>query len=757
MNSIKWIDEVDNNDVEIVGGKAASLGELRSAELPVPDAFVVTAETFRKYIKNTEIDEKIFEILSDVNVNNSKELNKASEEIKEIILKKDMPDSLKEDIYQSYEEISKEVEGKAFVAIRSSATAEDLPDASFAGQQETFLNIKEEENVIDAIKKCWASLYTGRAIFYREKQDFKHSDVNIAVIVQKMVDAEKAGVIFTSHPTTGKNEVIIEAGWGLGEGVVSGQVSPDHYIIDRKTYEVTKTEIANKKTMFLKDKETGKTIEKDVPDDKKEAQILDKEEIQELAKLADTVEKHYGTPQDVEWAIKDGEIFMLQSRPITTITGIEDEEEKETEKGEVIVEGLGASPGRASGKVKIVQNIDEIDKIKSGDIIVTTMTTPDMVPSMKKASAIVTDEGGMTCHAAIVSRELGTPAVVGSKNATSVLSDGLFITVDGEKGKVTKGKTEKEEKEEEKEVKEKVVETKSTETTATDIKVNVSIPEAAERASKTGADGVGLLRIEHMVLSLNRHPQSYVDAGEEDKFVNELFKGIRKVCDEFYPNPVWVRTLDAPTDEFRSLEGGEHEPKEHNPMLGMRGIRRDLRYKKNFKMQIEAIKKLQEKGYDNIGIMLPLVQNSREIREAKKIMKKSGIDTKKLDFGIMVETPASAMIIEDLIEERIEFVSFGTNDLTQYTLAVDRNNENVSHLYDERHEAVLKLIERVIKKCNEEGVKTSICGQAGSYPDIVEKLVSMGINSVSANIDAVNEIRNTVAKTEKKLLLDSIR
>ncbi len=506
--------------------------------------------------------------------------------------------------------------------------------------------------------------------------------------------------------------------------------------------------------MFLKDPETGETIEKEVPEDKKNKKTLNEDEIKELAELADTVEEHYGTPQDVEWAIKDNEIFMLQSRPITTITGMENEE-KVSDEGEILVEGLGASPGQASGKVKLVEKLDELDKIQSGDILVTTMTTPDMVPSMKKASAIITDEGGMTCHAAIVSRELGTPAVVGTKNATSVLKDGSEVTVDGEKGKVSKGEVKKPEKEEKE--KETVVKTQSKKITATDIKVNVSIPEAAKRAAKTGADGVGLLRIEHMVLSLNRHPQSYIDNDEEEKFIDELFSGIGKVCDEFYPKPVWVRTLDAPTDEFRSLEGGEHEPKEHNPMMGMRGIRRDLRYPKNFKMQLKAIKKLQNKGYSNIGLMLPLVQNVSEIKEAKSLMKELDIDLDKLDFGIMIETPASALIIEKIVDEGIDFVSFGTNDLTQYTLAVDRNNENVSSIYDERHEGVIKLIERVIKKCNKKDVETSICGQAGSYPDVVERLVDLGISSVSANIDAVNEIRNTVAKTEKKLLLDSIR
>ncbi|OUJ18166.1 Phosphoenolpyruvate synthase/pyruvate phosphate dikinase PpsA [Methanonatronarchaeum thermophilum] len=750
---IAWIDEVDNTDLELVGGKGASLGELKQAELPVPDAFVVTAETFRRFIVDSGIDKEIFKILDETNVDNSEELQKASQKIKEIIIETETPEDIKQEVNKAYEKISEKAEGdNEFVAIRSSATAEDLPDASFAGQQETFLNIRGQKNVMEKIKECWASLYTARAIFYREKQNFEHSKVNIAVVVQRMVNAEKAGVIFTSHPTTGEDDVIIEAGWGLGEGVVSGSVSPDHYIINKKGFEIKKRDISTKRTMFDRDPETGETRHVDVPEDMMDEPTLTDEEITELAKMGEGVEKHYKTPQDVEWAIEDNEIYMLQSRPITTIT---DEEIPENEtSGEIIVEGLGASPGIGAGTVKIVKNLDELDKVKEGDILVTSMTTPDMVPAMKKASAIVTDEGGLTCHAAIVSRELSTPAVVGANGASKTLKDGEEVTVDGEKGKIYKGKIKKEKTQK---TEKTVVKTENNIVTATDIKVNVSIPEAAERAAQTGADGVGLLRIEHLVLGLNRHPQSYAEKGEQEEFIRELENGIRKVADEFYPKPVWIRTLDAPTDEFRSLEGGDREPEEHNPMLGFRGIRRDLKYTEIFEMQIKAIKKLIEKGYTNLGLMLPLIQHPKEVKQAKEMMKEHNLDLEKIDFGIMVETPAASLIIEDIIKEDIDFISFGTNDLTQYTLAVDRNNERVSGNYDERHPAVLKLIERVIEKCNEADVKTSICGQAGSYPDIVDRLVNMGITSVSANIDSVREIRKTVAKKEKQMLLDSIR
>ncbi|MEM0350862.1 MAG: putative PEP-binding protein, partial [Archaeoglobaceae archaeon] len=440
-----------------------------------------------------------------------------------------------------------------------------------------------------------------------------------------------------------------------------------------------------------------------------------------------------------------------QSRPITTIKEKREEEEV-VEVGKILIKGLGASPGIASGYVKIVSGLEDIAKVKDGDVLVAVMTTPDMVPAMKRASAIVTDEGGMTCHAAIVSRELGVPAVVGTKKATEVLKDGMLVTVDGERGIVYLGKVEaKREKEEIRFAAAPII-------TATEIKVNLSLPDMAEKvARETNADGVGLFRIEHMILSFEKHPMKYIRDGEMEKYIELLYNEMKKVVKAFYPKPVWIRTLDAPTDEFRAMEGGENEPIEANPMLGFRGIRRDLAEEMHFRAEMRAIKKLIDEGYTNIGIMLPLVVVPEEIRKAKKIAEEEGIPLEKIEFGIMVETPAAALIIEDLIKEGIDFVSLGTNDLTQYTLAVDRNNENVAYLYDELHPAVMKLIERTIKICKEHGVKTSICGQAGSYPHVVEKLVEMGIDSISANPDMVNRIREVVARVEQKIILEKLR
>lgn len=749
-DSVIWLEEAGKEDIATVGGKGASLGEMLRAELPVPTGFAVTAQAYRRFIDESGICDELFSSLN-VNVDDSSALIEAEKKAKKIIIDAKIPEDIEKSIISKYKELCEREGSQVFVAVRSSATAEDLPGASFAGQQDTFLNIRGEQNVIEAVKKCWASLYGARAIYYRVQQGFEHSKVNLCAVVQLMVDAEKAGVMFSAHPSTGEPLIIIEGSWGLGETIVSGAVSPDYYVVDKQTKKITERRVAIKNAMHIKDPDTGKTIEVPVPDDKKISKVLEDDEILQLAKLGEVVEELYGTPQDVEWAIVNKEIFMLQSRPITTI---KKKQEKEKVATSAILEGLGASPGIAFGEAKLVSGAGELGKVKNGDILVTVMTTPDMVPAMKRAAAIVTDEGGLTCHAAIVSRELGCPAVVGTRKATKLLTDGMKITVDGEKGLVFEGK------------KDAVVPivhlekpafVRSKPITATEIKVNISIPEATARAIDTQADGVGLLRIEHMILGLPKHPKQYIKEGNADEYVNELVSRIQTVADAFYPRPVWVRTLDAPTDEFRAMEGGEGEPIEPNPMLGYRGIRRDLIDTEHFGLEVMAFKELIKRGYNNIGIMIPLVQHPSELRRAKEFMRNNGLDIDKIDIGIMVEIPAAALIIDQFLEEGLNFVSFGTNDLTQYTLAVDRNNEHVAHLYNEMHPAVIKLIEHVIIRCNKVGVKTSICGQAGSNPKMAKRLVELGITSISANIDAVEAVRDMVARTETQLMLKAAR
>jgi pyruvate,water dikinase len=748
--AVRWLEDIRADDIETVGGKGASLGELTDAGLPVPPGFVVTAGTYRTFIEEAGIDDELFDAV-EVDPEDSEALAEAESRAKDLILNTELPESVREEILSSYDDLD---DGDAIVAVRSSATAEDLPDASFAGQQETYLNITRDD-LVDRVKRCWASLFTQRAIYYREDQGFDHREVDIAVVVQRMVDAEKSGVMFTSHPSTGAHEAIIEAAWGLGEAVVSGAVSPDNYVVDRDTGEVRDVTVATKKLMHVKDPETGETVEREVPEEKQDERVLSDEEIQTLVTIGERVEDHYDDPQDVEWAMVDGEVYMLQSRPITTISEDEDMTESGDENGEELVNGLGASPGVASGAARVVTQLDQLDKVGEGDIIVTEMTTPDMVPAMKRAAGIVTDEGGMTSHAAIVSRELGCPAVVGAENATDTLADDQIITLDGDRGVVTEGRTA--DKKEREPIEEARPKTPVKPMTATEVKVNVSIPEAAERAAATGADGVGLLRMEHMILSTNKTPERYIEDHGEDAYVDELVEGIHTVADEFYPRPVRVRTLDAPTDEFRQLEGGNDEPHEHNPMLGYRGIRRSLDRPDVFKHELEAFSRLYEMGYDNVEIMFPLVNDADDVSQARDLMTEAGIDTEKRTWGIMVETPAAALTIEEMAAEGIDFASFGTNDLTQYTLAVDRNNSNVADRFDELHPAVLDLIETTIETCRDHDVATSICGQAGSKPDMVNFLVETGISSISANIDAVRDVQHEVKRVEERMILDSVR
>lgn len=757
---VMWFNELKRDDIPVAGGKGANLGEMTQAGLPVPPGFVITSTTYERFVKGTEIFENIMEILGKTDVNNTKELMHASKELRALIEGTAIPSDIQKVIVEHYNQLSKSVGKKEeFVAVRSSATAEDLPDASFAGQQDSFLNIKGEKDLLDAVRRCWSSLFTPRAIFYREEQGFEHAQVLIAVVIQKMVDADKAGVMFSIHPATGdKDQIVIEGAWGLGEGVVSGTVSPDHYVISKSSGDILETKVAKKELWFTKDKETGKTIKEKTPANLVKKQVLSEDEIKKLAELGKIVEAHYSFPQDMEWAIEgDTDPYMLQSRPITVVYDDDgsSDDSSSSEGAEIILKGLASSPGSGAGKVTVIFELEEIDRVLEGDILVTTMTNPDMVPAMKRANAIVTEEGGMTCHAAIVSRELGIPCIVGTGNATKILKEGDIITVDGTRGVVYKGVIKQKADDAD-----QVAVAPSKIMTGTEVKTNLSVPEEkiAKKMAKI-ADGVGLLRVEHIILGMGRHPMSFIREGEADKFIDLLSKDLRIVVDAFYPNGiVYIRTLDAPTDEFKNMKGGEDEPHEPNPMLGWRGIRRGIDEPDLLRTEFRAIKKLVDENYTNIGVMVPLVHHPEQLRRAKELALEVGlVPHKDVLFGIMVETPASALIIDDFIAEGLDFISFGTNDLTQYTLALDRNNERVQKHYSEKHPAVLKLIKYVIERCNAAGVDTSICGQAGSDPAVVKLLVQYGITSVSANPDAVLTVRETVKRAEIKLLLEKAR
>lgn len=744
MEYIISLDQVSKNDIKKVGGKGSNIGEIIKMQVPVPTGFVVTTAAFDRLIHLYNLEHKIEQILEIIDPNDTERLLQASAQTKEMILSCDMPEEIKSKVIEAYKNLldSDIVHGTErqllpLVAVRSSATAEDLPTASFAGQQATFLNIKGEDELIESIKKCWASLFEPRAIFYRAKHGFVKA--SIAVIIQKMIDSEKSGVMFTVDPTTGENVVLIEAVWGLGESIVGGEVSPDSYKVN-KGLEVIDVQVSNKTKMRIRDYFYDTTVEVAVPQTKINEQVLTKEEILELVKYGIRLEQHFGLPQDVEFAIWQGKIAILQTRAVTTKAKVA---RKTSVTANQILKGIGASPGAASGKVRIIKEKRDVLRIQSGDIIVTTMTTPDLVPSMNKSSAIITDLGGRTCHAAIVSREMGIPAIVGTQQATKILKDGQEVTVDAYSGIVYQGKFEIASRIGEAPVEPRITATK------TKVKVNLAFAQRLQEiASK--ADGVGLLRIEHMIAQFGIHPAKLLKKGCQEEYTKILIDGIRPIAKAFNPKPVWVRTLDARSDEFRNLEGGEEEPQEDNPMLGWHGIRRSLDEPELLRSEFRAIKKMNEEGLTNLHIMLPFVISVEELQRAKEIAHDASLPA-TAKIGIMVETPASVMIIEDLCKEAISFASFGTNDLAQLTLGIDRNNARLAKFSSSFHPAVLRSMKQVIDVCNRYGVETSICGESGSSPEMARILVEYGIKSVSCNMDAIDTIRTVVHQKEQEL------
>ncbi len=747
---IKWFSELNKDSGAIAGGKGANLGEIYDLDVPVPPGFVVTAQAYDYFIEKAGVDDKIKELLSNFDYEDTKQLQEKTKQVRALIENSKMPKEMEDDLLEAYEHLGaadfEVAKGSAldilrnsaepiFVAVRSSATTEDLAEASFAGQQDTYLNIKGNANLINHVKKCFASLFTTRATYYRAKQGFKHEEAHLAVVVQKMIDSKKSGVMFSKDPAYDTDDIIIEAVWGLGEGIVSGAITPDKYVIS-KALEIKDKVIEDKKIAMTRDSSGEDTTIK-LTEEKSKHQVLKNHEITRLAEYALKLEDHYNKPQDSEFAIENDEIFIVQTRPITTMGKRVSKKDFKELEGKPILTGLAASPGVASGTVKIIEDLKDLHKIKEGDILVTKMTNPDMVVSMQKSSAIVTDEGGLTAHAAIVSREMGIACIVGTREATTRLKEGEIITVDGYHGKIYKGKLAETEK--------KVVEP-VTAHTKTKIKVIVDLPSFAERASKTGLKTVGLTRMEGIIAESGKHPEYYLNKGDMKPYEDIIFKGIAEIGEYF--DEIWVRTSDIRSDEYSNLEGAPQE-KEANPMLGFHGIRYSLKKPEILQAELRGLKRAADKG-TKVGLILPQVILVEEIKEIKKHLREIGFNDAKV--GVMIETPAAVQIIKDLCEEGIEFISFGTNDLTQYMLAIDRGNEKVQHLYNEMHPAILYQLAYVIRVCKRFGVETSICGQAGSRKEMVKYLVENGIDSISVNADVAKEISEYVAELEKTLI-----
>lgn len=775
---ILWFAEITKDDVAIVGGKGANLGELTKAKIPVPAGFCVTAEAYFYFLEKSGLKKEITKLLTGLNSEDNKKLNAVSKSIKKKILSAKIPEDLAKEITDAYAKL-----GGLAVAVRSSATAEDLPEASFAGQQATFLNIMGKENVLLAYRKCLASLFEARAIYYRIVQKYDHMKVGLAVPIQNMIGGQKAGILFTVDPVTQNTDnLIIEAGYGLGEAVVLGAITPDRYVIDKNSFKIINKEINQQDWMIVNNVKGGDKHVSVAKDIRKDQKITDSE-ILKLAKIGQQIEEHYGKPQDTEWVIDNGEIFFVQARPITTLdkssAGADQTADSaqplttsqstttggtEVSKAETLLKGAAASLGSASGPVKIIHKPTEIDKVNEGDVLVTEMTTPDYVPAMKKAVAIVTDVGGRTCHAAIVSRELGIPCVVGTGTATHSLKTGQVITVDGSKGLVYKGKVAATAKPEDivpsKPGASGSVISQEIPITGTKVYVNLGEPHLAEEVAALPVDGVGLLRAEFMIAEMGEHPKAMVKDGRGDQYVKGLADGIQKIASAFSPRPVVYRATDFKTNEYRGLKGGDkYEPAEDNPMIGYRGASRYIAEPEMFALELEAIKKVRnEFDLKNLWIMIPFVRTVEEMRQCMKMVTDSGLKQGP-DFKIwmMCEIPSNVILLERFLDLGIDGISIGSNDLTQLTLGVDRDNQTLAKLFDERDEAVELSIQFVIKTCRKRNVTCSICGQAPSvYPEITEMMVKAGTTSVSVTPDMIIPSRKVIASVEKRLMLKNI-
>lgn len=772
-----WFEQLERKDVDIVGGKSSSLGEMTAkTDVPVPYGFATTAYAYRYFIKESGLEEKMRSILSELtDVENSALLRDVSARLRDAIMAEKMPQDLQDAIGAAYVELGKRVgEENPYVAVRSSATAEDLPDASFAGQQDTYLNVQGAETIIAKVKECYASCFTDRAVYYREKQGFDHIEVALSAVVQMMVFSKTSGVMFTVNVATGDdNNILIEAAFGLGEYVVQGTVTPDNYTISKHDHKII-DRCVNEQDIMLVRKKGGDCEEVQVPEELRKVQSLTDEQILELADYAKKIEKHYGCYMDMEWGVDErtNKIWILQARPETVWSrrnkegGAKVQESKSmtTTDHKVIVKGLPASPGKVSGRVHVILDPSRIDEFKEGEILVTEMTAPDWVPAMKKAKAIVTDSGGMTCHASIVSRELGIPCIVGTKSrgeaATVTIPDGIDVTIDATHGVVYEGIIEEAKKENQAGAAVAVAEYFPP--TGTKVYMNLGDPELAEKYSSLPCDGIGLMREEFIWTTyIHEHPLYLIKTGHPEKVVDQLAEGMRQVCQAMAPRPVTLRFSDFKSSEYRDLKGGdEFEPYEPSALLGWRGASRyyDPKYIEAFKLECQAVVKVREEfGLKNLNVMIPFCRNVEECEKVVKIMAECGLERGK-DFKVwlMAEIPSN-IILADQFNKYVDGYSIGSNDLTMLVLGCDRDNDTVSHIYDERNLAVRRAVRHLIEVAHSEGKTVSICGQAPSvYPEFCEFLIKSGIDSISVNPDTVKFTKKLVAQVEQRVMLDAL-
>ena len=754
---IRWFETLSKSDVAIAGGKGANLGEMTRAGLPVPPGFAVSAGAYRDFISAGLSDLMTVRIM-ELNVEDHVQLEAVATELQAAIRSTAVPSPIADELTAAYEELcTRTGEIDVPVAVRSSATMEDTEAASFAGMNRSFLNVRGTDELLQQLREVWASLYSPRVIYYRRQLGLE-SEPEIAVIVQQMINSETSGVAFSVDPATGDpRKIVIEGAFGLGETVVSGQVEPDHYEVNKSDLSLSKVHIGYKRFMLTRGRD-GRNLRVDLPPSRADARVLTDDQIRRVAQLVRQDEAHYGTPQDTEWAFAGDNLYIVQSRPVTT-GGKHSIAPAQRGNSDIIVSGLAASPGRVSGTVRIVRTPAEGDSIQPGDILVAEMTTPDWVPFMRRAVAIVTDSGGMTSHAAIVARELGIPCIVGARVATTSLKTGQLVTVDGGAGTIFAGAIALTASQPAVATIGQVASTRIV--TATRLLVNLGEPERAVEVSSLPVDGVGLLRAEFMLHSAldGTHPRVLISEGKSEEFVERMVSQLRIFADAFDPRPITYRSTDFRTNEFRGLKGGEEfEPKEENPMIGLRGAYRYVHDPALFKLELEVIKRVRIRR-KNLNLMIPFVRTESELMRCVDLVREAGLfDDRDFELWIMAEVPSIVHWLPAYARRGIKGVSIGSNDLTQLVLGIDRDSETLAPLFDERDFAVSETIRLIVETCRNLGIKSSICGQAPSvYPEYAEMLVRFGIDSISVNPDAVDRTRYNIAVAEQRLLLDKAR